>query len=143
MTPHLLLLGTGRGGAFPRTPGVFGQPRLSRIHIIGSPGLYINSSAGGTAKHLLKITSDFLQEFSRFQGLSSAPLPWFQARRKGVSSSVTGLIFGMYQLMAFISSPVFGTFVSWHTIFCYNHEISMWGYILAAMNKPINFLEIH
>ena len=36
----------------------------------------------------------------------------FQAEHKGVSQTVVGLIFGGFKLVAFLSSPLFGNYVS-------------------------------
>ena len=39
-------------------------------------------------------------------------LLYFQAAKKGVSKTVIGLIFSTFEFVIFLSSPVFGTFVS-------------------------------
>ena len=41
----------------------------------------------------------------------------FQASSKGVSSTITGWIFGIFALVQFVTSPIFGKFVSQYIIF--------------------------
>lgn len=38
--------------------------------------------------------------------------PLLQAERKGVSASEYGLVFGIFELVAFLSSPILGKYVS-------------------------------
>jgi hypothetical protein len=35
-----------------------------------------------------------------------------QAARKGVSTTVTGFIFGVFEFVIFLSAPIFGNYVS-------------------------------
>jgi len=44
-----------------------------------------------------------------------------QADKKGASQTVVGMIFGTFELVIFISSPIFGNYVS---IFCWSYSIS-------------------
>ena len=46
-----------------------------------------------------------------------------QAGRKGVSQTVVGFIFGGFELMIFLSSPVFGNYVSFHSVYSSLHNI--------------------
>lgn len=64
-------------------------------------------------------------EFMSFCSMSIMS-PFFPAEsaKKGVSESVSGLIFGVYALVIFLSSPVFGKVVSFYQLnFNYNQNL--------------------
>jgi len=73
----------------------------------------VQRSTPWTVRKLFILASLFLVYFVVFAAYSVyAPFFPSEARNKGVSDTVVGLIFGTYPFMVFVSSPYFGVLVS-------------------------------